>query len=85
MLLDLALPDASGLGVLRTIRTADGIGARFNPQLPIIVLTACGDGSERVRSLDMGADDYVQKPFLYEEARGAISYARVSGFITSPR
>lgn len=73
MLLDLALPNASGMDILRTIREADGIDARFNPQLPIIVLTARGDAGDRVRSLDMGADDYVQKPLLYEEVKARIA------------
>src|ERR1700742_4288669 len=39
LLLDLALPDASGLDVLREIREADGVESRFDPHLPIIVLT----------------------------------------------
>jgi hypothetical protein len=51
----------------------DGIDARFNPQLPIIVLTARGDAGDQVRSLDLGADDYLQKPFLYEEVRARIA------------
>ena len=63
LLLDLALPDASGLDLLREIREADGVGSRFDPQLPIIVLTGRGGATDRVRGLDLGADDYVQKPF----------------------
>ncbi len=43
MLLDLSLPDASGLDVLREIRAARGVDARFDPRLPVIVLTGCGD------------------------------------------
>lgn len=73
MLLDLALPDASGLDVLRTIREADGVDSRFDPRLPIIVLTGRGGATDRVRGLDQGADDYVQKPFLYEELRARIT------------
>jgi CheY-like chemotaxis protein len=65
LLLDLALPDASGLEVLREIREADGADSRFNPQLPIIVLTGRGGTTDRVRGLDLGADDYVQKPTTY--------------------
>jgi DNA-binding response OmpR family regulator len=72
LLLDLALPDASGLDVLREIREADGVDSRFNPQLPIIVLTGRGGTTDRVRGLDLGADDYVQKPFSYEELRARI-------------
>src|SRR5215475_1672702 len=61
LLLDLALPDASGLDVLREIREADGVESRFDPYLPIIVLTGRGGATDRVRGLDLGADDYVQK------------------------
>ncbi len=73
LLLDLALPDASGLDVLREIREADGIESRFDPNLPIIVLTGRAGATERVRGLDLGADDYVQKPFSYEELRARIT------------
>ena len=73
LLLDLALPDASGLDVLRTIRESDGVDARFDPRLPIIVLTGRGSATDRVRGLDLGADDYVQKPYVYEELRARIT------------
>ena len=42
LLLDLSLPDASGLDVLREIREADGVDSRFDPRLPVIVLTGRG-------------------------------------------
>jgi DNA-binding response OmpR family regulator len=73
MLLDLSLPDASGLDVLREIREADGIESRFDPQLPVIVLTGRGAQTDRVRGLTAGADDYLTKPFNIEELRGVIS------------
>ncbi len=73
MLLDLTLPDASGLEVLREIREADGIVSRFDPHLPVIVLTGRGAEQERVRGLEFGADDYVVKPFVYNELRARIS------------
>jgi DNA-binding response OmpR family regulator len=69
MLLDLTLPDASGLDVLREIREADGVDSRFDPRLPVIVLTGRGADEERVRGLSCGADDYVVKPFHYPELR----------------
>jgi DNA-binding response OmpR family regulator len=72
MLLDLALPDASGLDVLREIREADGAAARFNPRLPVIVLTGRGAEEDRVRGLELGADDYLVKPFSYPELRARI-------------
>jgi DNA-binding response OmpR family regulator len=72
MLLDLSLPDASGLDVLREIREADGIESRFDPQLPVIVLTGRGAQTDRVRGLTAGADDYLTKPFDIEELRARI-------------
>jgi DNA-binding response OmpR family regulator len=72
LLLDLGLPDASGLDVLREIRESDGLDARFDPRLPIIVLTGRGGATDRIRGLDLGADDYLQKPFSYDELRARI-------------
>jgi len=69
MLLDLGLPDASGLDVLREIRDADGIASRFDPHLPVIVLSGRGADEERVRGLEFGADDYMVKPVLPRELR----------------
>ncbi|MFL6198233.1 MAG: response regulator transcription factor [Thermoanaerobaculia bacterium] len=56
VLLDLVLPRRDGLEVLRRIRRED-------PALPAIVVTARGAEEERVRGLELGADDYVVKPF----------------------
>ena len=72
LLLDLSLPDASGLDVLREIREADGIESRFDPQLPVIVLSGRGAPTDRVRGLAAGADDYVTKPFSVDELRARI-------------
>jgi DNA-binding response OmpR family regulator len=72
MLLDLSLPDASGLDVLREIREADGVESRFDPQLPVIILTGRGAQTDRVRGLTAGADDYLTKPFAIEELRARI-------------
>jgi DNA-binding response OmpR family regulator len=72
MLLDLALPDASGLDVLREIRDADGIDSRFDPGLPVIVLTGRSADTDRIRGLESGADDYLTKPFSFPELRARI-------------
>jgi two-component system alkaline phosphatase synthesis response regulator PhoP len=56
MILDLMLPGANGFRVLNTLRDA---GARF----PVLILTARGEESDKVRGLELGADDYVTKPF----------------------
>lgn len=73
MLLDLTLPDASGLDVLREIREADGIVSRFDPRLPVIVLSGHGADEERVRGLEFGADDYLVKPYVYGELRARMT------------
>jgi DNA-binding response OmpR family regulator len=73
LLLDLALPDASGLDVLQEIREADGVSSRFDPSLPVIVLTGRGADHDRVRGLEFGADDYLVKPFHYPELRARIA------------
>jgi two-component system OmpR family response regulator len=60
VLLDLMLPGKGGLDVL------DAIRAR-KPELPVIVLTSQGAIEQRVEGLDRGANDYVTKPFSFEE------------------
>jgi len=60
VVLDLRLPDLDGTDVLRRLR------ANGNP-VPVIVLTARGDTADRVEGLDQGADDYLTKPFAFDE------------------
>jgi DNA-binding response OmpR family regulator len=62
MVLDLRLPDAGGIDVLREIRMADGATGRFDPSLPVIVLSGRGSEADRVRGFAAGADDYLVKP-----------------------
>lgn len=59
MILDLMLPGLSGIEVCRRLR--------HDSDLPIIMLTAKDDVSDKVMGLDMGADDYMTKPFAIEE------------------
>jgi DNA-binding response OmpR family regulator len=60
MLLDLTMPDLDGLDVLRRLRAA-------GDDLPVCILSARDQVSDRVRGLEAGADDYVVKPFALEE------------------
>ena len=60
MVLDLGLPDEDGLPFLREMR-------QRNDVMPVLVLTARGEVSDRVAGLNAGADDYVQKPFAFPE------------------
>ena len=72
LLLDLSLPDASGLDVLHEIRESDGVDSRFDPDLPVIVLSGRGSDADRVRGLNAGAADYVLKPVNIDELRARI-------------
>jgi two-component system, OmpR family, response regulator len=60
IVLDVGLPDKSGFEVARLLR-------RKGSQVPILMLTARDAVSDRVEGLDAGADDYLVKPFAYEE------------------
>jgi two-component system KDP operon response regulator KdpE len=60
IILDLGLPDMQGLDLLRTIRSrSEGV--------PIVVLSSRGDEAGKVEALDLGADDYITKPFGMDE------------------
>jgi DNA-binding response OmpR family regulator len=72
MVLDLALPDAPGIDVLREIRRSEDAASRFDPELPVIVLSGRASETDRVRGLAAGADDYVVKPFHYPELAARI-------------
>jgi two-component system OmpR family response regulator len=60
VLLDVMMPEMDGLGVLSRVR------ARW-PSLPVLMLTAKGDETDRVVGLELGADDYLAKPFSPRE------------------
>jgi two-component system, OmpR family, KDP operon response regulator KdpE len=60
VILDLGLPDMQGLELLRTMRAR-------NESVPIVVLSSRGDEVGKVQALDLGADDYVTKPFGMDE------------------
>jgi two-component system, OmpR family, KDP operon response regulator KdpE len=60
IILDLGLPDTQGLDLLRTIRAG-------NESIPIVVLSSRGDEAGKVQALDLGADDYITKPFGMDE------------------
>jgi two-component system response regulator TctD len=59
-ILDIGMPRLDGLEVLRRLRQ------RRNP-VPVLILTAHGSVEDRVRGLDLGADDYLAKPFALNE------------------
>ena len=73
IVLDLGLPDLDGTEVCRRIRETS--------KVPIIILSARGGEADKVRALDLGADDFVTKPFGPEEllARIRVALRRVHG------
>jgi DNA-binding response OmpR family regulator len=68
-ILDLGLPDGSGIELLTRVRAADGVASRLDPQLPLMVLSGRVSELDRVRAFERGADDFVAKPFSYSELR----------------
>jgi len=72
IILDILLPGKNGLAILTTLRAA-----QIN--VPVMMLTARGDVSDRVAGLDAGADDYLVKPFALAELR-----ARVRSLLRRP-
>ena len=77
VLLDLGLPGRSGEDVLRKLR-------RTGSATPVIVLTARAEVADRVRGLDAGANDYITKPFAFEELLARIrAVGRTAGRPTS--
>jgi len=68
ILLDLMLPDGSGLDLLRTLR-------REEREMHVLILTARGLESDKIRGLKLGADDYVTKPFSISELLARIDSA----------
>ena len=72
VIVDVGLPDASGLEIVRRIREADGVASRIDPSTPLLLLSGrCGE-VDRVRGFERGADDFVAKPFSYPELRGRV-------------
>jgi two-component system, OmpR family, response regulator len=67
VVLDIMLPKLDGIEVCRRLRTRS--------QVPIIMLTAKGDEADKVAGLEMGADDYITKPFSVREFRSRVKAA----------
>lgn len=68
LVLDVGLPDMSGFDVLRQLRAMPGDGG----EVPVIFLTARGEEIDRVLGLELGADDYVVKPFSPREVAARV-------------
>lgn len=68
IVLDIMLPRVNGFEVCRTVR-------KYDPTLPILILSAKGDEGDKVLGLELGADDYVTKPFSIRELTARIKAA----------
>jgi len=64
VLLDVMMPRLDGYGVLKSLRTAEATAS-----LPVVMVTALDNAEARTRCIDLGADDYVGKPFRIAELR----------------
>ncbi len=75
IILDLGLPDTDGFQVLRQIRSFSNI--------PVVILTVMGEETDKIRGLELGADDYIVKPFspgeLLARARAVLRRSHTSG------
>jgi len=65
LILDLGLPELAGLEVLRRLRARDS-------RIPVLILTAADSVEQRVKGLDLGADDYMAKPFALSELEARV-------------
>jgi len=80
VLLDVVLPDASGFEVCRRLREGEP-GRAWNRDVPVIMVSERGEPIDRLRGFARGCDDYVVRPFVYEElvARMRAVLRRASG------
>jgi DNA-binding response OmpR family regulator len=72
-IVDVGLPDGSGLDLVRKVRAADGVASRIDPHTPMVLLSGRRGELDRLRGFERGADDYVVKPFSYNELRARVA------------
>jgi two-component system OmpR family response regulator len=80
LILDLGLPKLSGLEILRRLRARN---SSANAHLPVLILTAADSVEQRVQGLDLGADDYMAKPFALQELEARVRALTRRGLGTS--
>ncbi len=86
VLLDVNLPDGSGLEVLSRTREADGVASRLDPGTPFLVLSGHAGELERVRCFERGADDFLPNPAASLFAlRSSGMRSRIGRCTSSPR
>ena len=77
IILDIMMPNMDGLTVLRKLRAA-------GDHTPVLLLTAKSEVADRIEGLDLGADDYLPKPFVMEELLARVRAMRSIIICTSP-
>lgn len=70
---DVHLPDGSGLDVLRRVREADGVASRVDPRTPVLVLSGQAGELDVLRAFERRTDDFLAKPFSYPELRARVA------------
>jgi DNA-binding response OmpR family regulator len=73
VIVDLGLPDHDGLELIRHLRESDRVGARMDPELPVVDVSGRQTELERLRGFERGCDDWLTKPFSYAELRARIA------------
>jgi DNA-binding response OmpR family regulator len=72
-IVDVGLPDRSGLDLVRAVRDADGAMTRIVAGTPILLLSGRAEEIDRLRGFDRGADDFLAKPYSYPELRARVA------------
>jgi DNA-binding response OmpR family regulator len=71
-IVDVGLPDGSGLDLITRVRAADRVASRLDPSLPLLILSGRTAEVDRLRGFARGCDDFLAKPFSYGELRARI-------------
>src|SRR3954470_16885816 len=69
-LIDVGLPDGSGLDLVHRVRDADGLASRVDPRTPLLLVSGRDGELDRIRGFERGADDYVCKPSRCSSSTG---------------
>ncbi len=72
VLVDVNLPDGSGLELVRTVRAGDGPAPGVDSRTPVLVLSGRAGELDRLRAFEQGCDDFLPKPYSYPELRARI-------------
>lgn len=71
-IVDLSLPDGDGLDLVQEVRESDRVAGRFDPDLPLLILSGRATELDLLRGFGRGCDDYIVKPFSYQELHARV-------------